>query len=287
MQGKLKDFVRFFNSILFCALLSLSCATAANARFLTPDTWDPFLAGVDINRYAYGANDPINMSDPNGHMMGTNPFLTIEDPEERLAAVAEARASDAERMASIAEAMEAAEGPLDAATAIELSCACPGEITAPFTATAAFIARTMSKAKVAQVLAKEAAALKAAAAEARAAANAAKTGGALVPKSTVSLGRWGEARLNAYLGGKGYKPAKPFPTSTGYRYVDRLVDGIAYESKAGSNVGLTPRIREQIAKDAELIREGRIEGAEWHFWNGAQKELLDALKEEGIKAVVH
>jgi RHS repeat-associated protein len=36
-------------------------------RFLTPDTWDPMLAGVDINRYAYANNDPINLSDPNGH----------------------------------------------------------------------------------------------------------------------------------------------------------------------------------------------------------------------------
>jgi RHS repeat-associated protein len=36
-------------------------------RFLTPDTWDPMLPGVDINRYAYAGNDPVNMSDPNGH----------------------------------------------------------------------------------------------------------------------------------------------------------------------------------------------------------------------------
>ena len=36
-------------------------------RFLTPDTWDPILQGVDINRYAYAGNDPINQSDPNGH----------------------------------------------------------------------------------------------------------------------------------------------------------------------------------------------------------------------------
>jgi RHS repeat-associated protein len=39
------------------------------SRFLTPDTWDPILAGVDFNRYAYAGNDPINMSDPNGHAM--------------------------------------------------------------------------------------------------------------------------------------------------------------------------------------------------------------------------
>jgi RHS repeat-associated protein len=36
-------------------------------RFLTPDWWDPWQEGVDINRFAYGLNDPINMSDPNGH----------------------------------------------------------------------------------------------------------------------------------------------------------------------------------------------------------------------------
>ncbi len=35
--------------------------------FLTPDTFDPMLAGVDFNRYAYAGNDPINGSDPNGH----------------------------------------------------------------------------------------------------------------------------------------------------------------------------------------------------------------------------
>jgi RHS repeat-associated protein len=36
-------------------------------RFLSPDTWDPILAGVDVNRYAYANNDPVNMSDRNGH----------------------------------------------------------------------------------------------------------------------------------------------------------------------------------------------------------------------------
>ncbi len=37
------------------------------ARFLTPDSWDPDLPGVDINRYAYVGNDPVNGSDANGH----------------------------------------------------------------------------------------------------------------------------------------------------------------------------------------------------------------------------
>jgi RHS repeat-associated protein len=37
-------------------------------RFTTPDTWDPILAGVDFNRYAYAGNDPVNGSDANGHV---------------------------------------------------------------------------------------------------------------------------------------------------------------------------------------------------------------------------
>ena len=40
-------------------------------RFLTPDTWDPDIPGVDINRYAYAGNDPVNMSDANGHVFET------------------------------------------------------------------------------------------------------------------------------------------------------------------------------------------------------------------------
>jgi RHS repeat-associated protein len=36
-------------------------------RFLSPDTWDPTEAGVDVNRYAYALNDPINGSDAKGH----------------------------------------------------------------------------------------------------------------------------------------------------------------------------------------------------------------------------
>ena len=41
-------------------------------RFLTPDTWDPIIAEVDINRYAYAANDPVNGSDANGHSFGSD-----------------------------------------------------------------------------------------------------------------------------------------------------------------------------------------------------------------------
>ncbi|MFZ1680523.1 MAG: RHS repeat-associated core domain-containing protein, partial [Rhizobiaceae bacterium] len=36
-------------------------------RFVSPDDWDPILAGVGTNRYAYAENDPVNKSDANGH----------------------------------------------------------------------------------------------------------------------------------------------------------------------------------------------------------------------------
>jgi RHS repeat-associated protein len=42
------------------------------ARFLSPDSWDPMLTGVDVNRYAYAGNDPINGSDANGHSRYNN-----------------------------------------------------------------------------------------------------------------------------------------------------------------------------------------------------------------------
>ncbi|MEO1702095.1 MAG: hypothetical protein AAFR71_08565 [Pseudomonadota bacterium] len=32
--------------------------------------WDPTIEGVGTNRYAYSANDPVNKSDPNGHIFG-------------------------------------------------------------------------------------------------------------------------------------------------------------------------------------------------------------------------
>jgi RHS repeat-associated protein len=51
-------------------------------RFLSPDTWEVTEQGVDINRYTYAGNDPVNMSDPNGHAgQGHNggPPMTDDD----------------------------------------------------------------------------------------------------------------------------------------------------------------------------------------------------------------
>lgn len=42
------------------------------ARFIQPDTLDPWLPGVGTNRYSYSLNDPINKSDPSGHQAENN-----------------------------------------------------------------------------------------------------------------------------------------------------------------------------------------------------------------------
>lgn len=42
-----------------------------------------------------------------------------------------------------------------------------------------------------------------------------------------------------------------------------------------------------MLKDKELIDEGLIKDARWHFWQGATQEVLDALKSLGIKYTVH
>ncbi|MDI6836301.1 MAG: hypothetical protein QMD99_11390 [Rhizobiaceae bacterium] len=61
---------RLLSLLLICSLTAVSFGSAANARFIQPDNWDPTLPGVGTNRYAYSDNDPVNKSDPNGHIVG-------------------------------------------------------------------------------------------------------------------------------------------------------------------------------------------------------------------------
>lgn len=58
---------RFLSLLLVCSMVAISLGSVANARFISPDTWDPTMPGVGTNRYSYSENDPVNKSDPNGH----------------------------------------------------------------------------------------------------------------------------------------------------------------------------------------------------------------------------
>lgn len=110
---------------------------------------------------------------------------------------------------------------------------------------------------------------------------------ALVPKAPAKLGEWGEQRLAAELNFQGYKPSQALKTRLGNRYVDRLHDGIAHEAKAGINVKLTSSIEMQVLKDVELIARERVRGARWHFFQGADDELLKFLRDHGIDYKVY
>jgi filamentous hemagglutinin len=94
---------------------------------------------------------------------------------------------------------------------------------------------------------------------------------------------------DAYGGG----PAS-FKTSDGtYRFVDNFSEGVARESKAG-RISFGRSIRRQVAKDAELLKDGAVESVEWHFFkspttgkSGPTESLREALEEAGITIIIH
>jgi hypothetical protein len=61
-------FARVVSLLLVACVIGASFGQAANARFISPDDWDPTKPGVGTNRYAYSQNDPVNKSDPSGHI---------------------------------------------------------------------------------------------------------------------------------------------------------------------------------------------------------------------------
>jgi len=84
-----------------------------------------------------------------------------------------------------------------------------------------------------------------------------------------------------------------FRTSQGAPYVDRLVNGVANESKVGYQT-LTQNLASQISKDIELIQSGQIQGATWHFLvspvtgvGGPSGPLAAALRQAGIDIIIH
>ena len=104
-----------------------------------------------------------------------------------------------------------------------------------------------------------------------------------------STGVIGEKALKA-LGGRSQVY---FPTSTGGRYVDQLVNNVAHEAKVGYQ-SATKAMKRQIAKDVELIQADKIKASVWHFFRspvtgrvGPSEPLRSALEDAGIEIVIH
>ena len=104
-----------------------------------------------------------------------------------------------------------------------------------------------------------------------------------------STGTIGENALKL-LGGKSQQS---FKTTLGIRRVDQFVNGVAHESKVGYTT-LTPNIKQQVMKDAELLKNQSIDDAVWHFFKspvtnkvGPSKPLLKELERNNIKVIIH
>jgi hypothetical protein len=107
------------------------------------------------------------------------------------------------------------------------------------------------------------------------------------PLGMVPLGQWGEAWLSHVLRGAGIKSSNPLKTSLTFRFIDRIVNKIAHEAKAGLNVKLNDKIRTQILKDKDIIKTKQAHGAHWHFFRGAQPDVLNFLEQNDIPYTVY
>jgi RHS repeat-associated protein len=103
--------------------------------------------------------------------------------------------------------------------------------------------------------------------------------------SPQQIGDIGESKLASRVGGESQKH---FKTELGGRYVDQFADGVAYESKVGYT-SRTQTIRNQIAKDVQLMKTGQVDSIVWEFHRspvtgkiGPSKPLAEELTKHEI-----
>jgi RHS repeat-associated protein len=234
----------------------------ASGRFSATDPIDSgsIGSGQTWNKNSYALNDPISRHDPDGAMDRVF-TLNLKLEAQKIMSPAEYRKySQTNARRGMIAGLAGLSAGIGAAVALE---ALPILTTFALSPQAQNLASTTS-----QILNPN-------------------PGGSLVPVGTVPLGAWGETHLGRVLDWAGVKPSKAFVTSYGSRFIDRLVDGIGHEAKAGLNVGLNSKIKTQILKDAELIVSGRLRGAHWHFFRGVKQEVLDFLSNNRIEYTVH
>ena len=125
----------------------------------------------------------------------------------------------------------------------------------------------------------------------------AMTGATAVVRSGFVDWRTAEGIVRSNFGGvaKGFKTIPGAKGTKGYRFVDAFDETLAIAREAKTGLArLTPFVQEQIRKDVLLrAREGWSK-VEWHFFPssasdtlGPTKELLDALRANGIGWVIH
>jgi hypothetical protein len=116
---------------------------------------------------------------------------------------------------------------------------------------------------------------------------AAARGVQLTVRDSRLIGKAGEKLLKEVFGGA----PKSINTKNGWRFIDNFVRGIAQESKIG-RVTLTSRIRQQIAKDMDLLQTvgNGVKSIEWHFFpgpsgSGMSPAVRKVLRNAGIKII--
>jgi hypothetical protein len=129
--------------------------------------------------------------------------------------------------------------------------------------------------------------------------------GALILSQRSPVGKKLQAQINKAIGILGeltlgklvWGAQRALQTSSGTRIVDRLVTGaaglVAHESKVGY-ISLRGFIKDEIAKDAELLRTGQITQVVWHFYEnpttgkiGATQSVPDEFTKNGIQYIIH
>jgi hypothetical protein len=256
-------------------------------RFLNPDPIG-FLGG--LNRYAYCGHDPVNFLDPEGlrwkevgGIVGGIVGGALGAVEGGIGAVPGV-AIGSGFGAYIGSRLDGNDVPHAAGEAI-------GEAVTTY-ATGKVGGLAISGYRAYRVEQGRKAA--AAAAEGMQLARVSKACGLMQNQTIVQTsngrGAVGERILRAILGG-GSRVSRGTPA--GRRVIDVLIDGASHESMVGYTT-LDKRAREEISKDLWLLAQREVKSVTWHFFRspktgkvGASKELLFALKQAGIKAVIH
>jgi hypothetical protein len=116
----------------------------------------------------------------------------------------------------------------------------------------------------------------------------------VIPQETKAIQISSEAEASRYIKALVHGQTTFISTeeSGQYRKIDALdADGIAHEAKYTIN---KTEARQEIIKDVELIKKGKVKGVVWHFFRNTKTGHLDltpslrkALELNGIVVVIH